>query len=76
MRDIGLHEFGTPDEFVDLCNIVKSHAEKYSSWAEEIENVIDMAPRQLRQFMEHLIKYQFMLKQLSARIVKYRAKKI
>jgi hypothetical protein len=33
MRDIDLPEFGTPDDFVDLRDIVKSHAEQDSSWA-------------------------------------------
>jgi hypothetical protein len=44
MRDIGLPEFGTPDDFVDLHNIVKSHTEQDSSWDDEIEKVADMAP--------------------------------
>jgi hypothetical protein len=33
MRDIGLPEFDTPDDFVDLRDIVKSHVEQDSSWA-------------------------------------------
>jgi hypothetical protein len=41
MTDIGLPEFGTPDDFVDLQDIVKSHTEKDSSWAKEITKVID-----------------------------------
>jgi hypothetical protein len=44
MRDIGLPEFCTPDNFVELHDIVKSHAEQDSSWVEEIEKVIDMVP--------------------------------
>jgi hypothetical protein len=32
MRDISLPEFGTPDDFVDLCDIVKSYFEQDSSW--------------------------------------------
>jgi hypothetical protein len=73
MKDIGLPEFGTPDDFVDLRDIVKSHTEQDSSWAEEIAKVTDMAPGQVRQFMEHPIKARAMLQQLSASIVKYRA---
>jgi hypothetical protein len=57
MRDTGLLEFDTPDDFVNLHNIVKSHAEQDSSWAEEIMKVANMAPRQVQQFMEHPIKY-------------------
>jgi hypothetical protein len=44
MRDIGLLEFGTPDDFVDLDDIVKLDAEQDSSWAEKIAKVTDMAP--------------------------------
>jgi hypothetical protein len=76
MRDIGLPEFGTPDDFVDLRDIVKSHAEQDSSWAVEIEKVADMVPGQVQQFMEHPIKARAMLQQLSARIVKYRARAV
>jgi hypothetical protein len=38
MRDIG-----TPNDFVDLHDIVKSHAKQDSSWAAEITKVEDMA---------------------------------
>jgi hypothetical protein len=34
MKDIILPEFGTPNDFVDLRDIVKSHVEQDSSWAE------------------------------------------
>jgi hypothetical protein len=60
--------------FVDLRDIIKSHTEQDSSWAEEITKVIDTRePGQVRQFMEHPIKAQAMLQQLSASLVKYRA---
>jgi hypothetical protein len=36
IKEVRLPEFRTPDDFVDLCNIVKSHTEQDSSWAEEI----------------------------------------
>jgi thioesterase domain-containing protein len=42
MKDIRLPEFGMPYEFFNLCNIVKSHIEQDSSWAEEIKKVTDM----------------------------------
>jgi hypothetical protein len=71
MRDISLPEFDTPDDFVDLHDIVKSHVEQDSSWAKEIEKVEDVALGQVQQFMEHLIKDRAMLQQLSAKIVKY-----
>jgi hypothetical protein len=71
MRDISLPEFDTTDDFVDLHNMVKSHAEQDSSWASEIAKVADMAPGQVQWFIEHPIKSRAMLQQLSARIVKY-----
>jgi hypothetical protein len=44
MRDIDLLEFDTLNDFVDLRDIVKSHAEQDSSRAAEITKVVDMAP--------------------------------
>jgi hypothetical protein len=74
VKDIGLPEFGTPDDFGDLRDIVKSHIEQDSSWAEELAKVTDTRePGQVRQFMEHPIKARAMLQQLSASLVKYRA---
>jgi hypothetical protein len=73
MKDIGLPEFDTPDDFFDLRDIIKSHTEKESSWPKEITKVTDMAAGQVQQFMKHPIKARAMLQQLSASIVKYRA---
>jgi hypothetical protein len=74
MKDIRLPEFGTPDDFIDLRDIVKSHTKKDSSWAEEIAKVTDTRePGQVQQFMEHPIKARAMLQQLSASLVKYQA---
>jgi hypothetical protein len=42
MRDIGLQEFDTADDFVDLHDIVKLHAEQDSS------KVVNMAPVQVQ----------------------------
>jgi hypothetical protein len=39
MKDIGLLEFDTPDDFTDLRNIVESHAKKDSSWDERLAKV-------------------------------------
>jgi hypothetical protein len=55
MRDISLPEFDTSNDFFDLRDIVKSHAEQDSSWAEEIEKVVDMVPGKVKHFMEHPI---------------------
>jgi len=56
MKGIGLLEFGSPRDFVDLHDIVKQHAEKKSTWAMDITQVASMASGQIQQFMEHSIK--------------------
>jgi hypothetical protein len=48
MKDIGLPDFGTPDNFVDLCDIVESHAKKDSRWAEELMKMTDAVPGQVQ----------------------------
>jgi hypothetical protein len=58
MRDISLLKFGTPYEFVDFHDIVKLHLEQDSSWAAQIAKVVNMAPGQVYQFIEHPIKDQ------------------
>jgi hypothetical protein len=59
-----------------LCDIVKSNAEQDLSWVAEVLKVEDMALRQVQWVMEHLIKARTMLQQLSARIIKYRARAV
>jgi hypothetical protein len=58
MKDINLPEFVSLEEFLDLHDIVKQHAEQDSTWIIEIEKVASMVPGQVQQFMEHLIKAQ------------------
>jgi hypothetical protein len=48
MRDIGLPEFNTPEDFVDLHEIFKVHAKQDASWATEIEKVEKMALGQVQ----------------------------
>jgi hypothetical protein len=48
MKDIRLPDFGTPDNFVDLCDIVESHAKKDSLWAEELVKMTDAVPGQVQ----------------------------
>jgi hypothetical protein len=76
MKDIGLPEFGSPEDFVDLHDIVKQHAEQDSTWTTEIEKVASMVPGQVQQFMEHLIKARAVLQWLSVKIIKYRARAV
>jgi hypothetical protein len=43
MRDIGLLEFVSPEEFVDLHEIFKQHPEQDSLWTtniEQVENIV------------------------------------
>jgi hypothetical protein len=76
MRDISLPEFGSPEDFFDLHDIVKQHAEQDSSWTAKIEKVDNMAPVQVQHFMEHPIKAWEVLQQLSVKVVKYRARAV
>jgi len=71
MKDIGLLEFDTPDDFVELHDIVESHTKKDSSWAERLAKVTDTTLGQVQQFMEHPIRAWAMLLQLSTSLVKY-----
>jgi hypothetical protein len=48
MKDIGLPEFISPENFVDLHEIVKQHAKQDSVWTTEIENMATMAPGQVQ----------------------------
>jgi hypothetical protein len=73
MQNIGLPEFGTLDDFTDLCNIVELYTKQDSLWVEELAKVTDTMPGQLQQFMEHSIRARALLQQLSVSLVKYRA---
>jgi hypothetical protein len=44
MKDIGLPEFDSPEDFFDLHDIVKRHAEHDSAWEVEIVQVASMTP--------------------------------
>jgi hypothetical protein len=72
MKDIGLPEFGSPKDFVDLHDIVKRHAEHDSTREAKIMQVASMTPSQVRKFMEHPIKAHTTLHCLSAKVIKYR----
>jgi hypothetical protein len=48
MKDIGLPEFISPEDFVDLHDIVKKHAEQDSAWTVEIAKVASMALEQIQ----------------------------
>ena len=71
MKDIKLPEFRTPSEFIDIRNVLKVYAEEDSLWTEECAKVADARPRQVQQFIEHLIRDKTMLQQLNSTLVKY-----
>jgi len=48
MKDITPPEFGSPEDFVDLRDIVKQHAEHDSTWTTYIAKVVSMAPGQVQ----------------------------
>jgi hypothetical protein len=73
MKDIGLPEFGSPEDVFYLHDIVKQHEKKDLTWTKEIEKVASMEPGQVEQFMERLIKAQEVLQWLSFKIIKYKA---
>jgi hypothetical protein len=72
MKNIGLQEFGSPEDFVDLHDIVKWNVEHESTWEAEIAHVASMTPGQVYKFMEHLIKARLVMQCLSAKVMKYR----
>jgi hypothetical protein len=49
-------EFGSPEDFIDMHDITKQHAEQDSTWEVEIAQVTTMTLGQIQQFMEHPIK--------------------
>jgi hypothetical protein len=68
MKDVGLFEFGTPDEFIELS---KLHFEQDSLWIEECSKITDVRPGQVKNFTEHPIRDRAMLQQLKSSLVKY-----
>jgi hypothetical protein len=72
IKDIKLLEFSTPNDFVDLCDMVESHTKKDSSWAERLAKVTNTMTGQVQQFLEHPINARVVLQQLSTSLIKYR----
>jgi hypothetical protein len=71
MKDIRILKFGIPDDFVDLCDIVESHAKQDSLWVEELVEVTNTMIGQVQRFMEYLIRAQTVIQQLNTIMVKY-----
>jgi hypothetical protein len=47
--DIRLPDFGTPDNFVDLCDIVESHSKQDSLWDKELVKMTNLLSSYLVQ---------------------------
>ena len=45
MKEEELPDFGTPDNVVDLSDVVKSHAKQYSLWTEDLTKMTNANPR-------------------------------
>jgi hypothetical protein len=56
MKDAKFPEFGTPDNFIDLSDVVKMHAKQDALWTKELSKIVDVRPGHVRQFVEHLIR--------------------
>jgi hypothetical protein len=56
IKDSKFPEFGTPDNFIDLIDVVKMHAEQDSLWIEEFAKIVNARPRQVQQFAENMIR--------------------
>jgi hypothetical protein len=48
MKDVGLPKFGTPDNFIELSDVVKLHVEQDSLWTEEFSKITDAQPWQVK----------------------------
>ena len=72
MKDIGLPEYGTPDMFINLNEIIKVCIKQDASWAEECAKIIDAKPGKIQQFIGHLIKARAILQKLNFSLAKYR----
>jgi hypothetical protein len=76
MENIDLPEFGPPENFTDLHDIVKRHAEQDSTWEAEISQISSMTPGQVKKFVEHPIKSLAVLQCLSVKLIRYRERAV
>jgi len=76
MNDINLQNFGSPEDFSNLHDIVKRHVEHESTWEVEIVQVASMTLSHVQKFMEHPIKARAILHRLSTKMIRYRERTI
>jgi hypothetical protein len=60
MKDIGLPKLDTPKKFMDLSDIVESHAKQYSLWTKQFTKMTDARLVQVQRFAKHPIKARTM----------------
>jgi hypothetical protein len=72
MRNIDLPEFGPPEDFTDLRDIVKRHAEQDRVCETKISQVSSMILGQVKKFMEPPIKSLAVLQCMSVKLIKYK----
>jgi hypothetical protein len=73
MKDIKLPEFSTPNEFINIRDMLKTYVEQDSLWTKECAKVADARPGQVQQFIEHPIRAKTMLQQLNSTLIRYQA---
>jgi len=61
MKDAMFLKFNTPNNFIDLSDVVKMHAEQDSLWIEESTKIAYVRLRQVQKFVEHPIRARTML---------------
>jgi len=56
MKDIRLPKFRNHDNFVNLSDVVESHAKQDLLWTEELTKMTNVRPGQVKQFSKHPIR--------------------
>jgi hypothetical protein len=76
MKGINFPEFGPPEDFTDLQDIVKQHEEKDLAWETDISQTSSMIPGLAKKFMEAPIKALAVLQRLSVKLIKYKERAV
>ena len=71
MKDVGLPEFGTPDNFINLSNVVKMHAKQHVLWTKEFAKISYLRIGQVQQLVQPSIRARTMLQQLNSSLLKF-----
>jgi hypothetical protein len=76
MKGINFPDFGPPEDFADLQDIVKQHAEQDMAWEIDISQTSSMIPGLSKKFMEAPIKALAVLQCLIVKLIKYKERAI